>query len=199
LRINNGKLEISNNRTNWYQVFPALGKTVEVIANDANTADNFKIAYLTPGQTLLVRGKNLARAAAVEPSSWIGNFYITHAVENWIGIFPSNIAITDGWTQWIQTHSGSSVYTNGVSSFSFVPIADQGGDPNNWDHFSIQIVNNKMLTTAVGHGYAGISASITVSAGSFPSNGYFLGSLCSGGPASATRINVDYLAITRQG
>ena len=75
LRIINNELQISNNGTNWYKVFPSLGRTIEVIADDANPADNFKIVYLTVGQTLLVRGKNLARAAAIAPSLWICLLY----------------------------------------------------------------------------------------------------------------------------
>jgi len=194
LRINAGKLEISNDNTNWYQVFPTIARTVEVIADDTNPADNFKIAYLTVGQTLLVRGKNLARAAAIVPSLWIGNFYHTYPGEYWFGIFPSNITISDGYGQWVAS-AGSSTGVGSTSSRNFVPIMEQANEAHNWAHFSIQIMNNKMTTSSVGHGYPGYSVTADTGSGTFPSTGYFLGSFCYEG----TKINVDYLAITRQG
>jgi hypothetical protein len=52
-----------------------------------------------------------------------------------------------------------------------------------------------MTTASVGHGEVGTSITANIGSGSFPSNGYFLGSFCYEG----TKINVDYLAITRQG
>ncbi|MFZ8861397.1 MAG: phage tail protein [Thermocrinis sp.] len=194
LRVNNGSLEISNNRTNWYRVFPAIGRIVEVIADDTNPADNFKIAYLTVGQTLLVRGRNLARASAVSPSLWVGNYYHTYVGGLWFGIFPSNITISDGYGQWVAGHSHnvSAYYT---SSRTFVPITEQANEAHNWALFSIQILNNRMTTTSVGHGETGLCLTANIGSGSFPSNGYFLGSFCYEG----TRIVVDYLAITRQG
>ena len=189
LRINNNELQISNNGTNWYKVFPSLGRTVEVIADDANSADNFKIVYLTVGQTLLVRGKNLARVATVEPSLWIGNYYHTYAGHYWFGIFPSNIAISDGYGQ----YDGGGIAS--TTSRSFVPIIEQANEAHNWAWFSIQIVNGRMTTASVGHGQAGTCVQANIGSGTFPSNGYFLGSFCYEG----TKINVDYLAITRQG
>jgi len=194
LRISNGQLQISNDTTNWYQVFPALGRTVEVIADDTNSADNFKIAYLTVGQTLLVRGKNLARAAAIVPSLWVGNYYHTYAGEYWFGIFPSNVAISDGYGSWVGL-SGSSAGAGYTSSRNFVPIQEQASEAHNWAKFSIQIMNNKMTTATTGHGTSGASIDSCIGSGTFPSAGYFLGSFCYEG----TKINVDYLAITRQG
>jgi len=189
LRINNGQLQVSNDGTNWYQVFPALGRTVEVIADDTNSVDNFKIAYLTVGQTLLVRGKNLARATAIVPSLWIGNYYHTYAGSKWFGIFPSNIAISDGYGAFAGSGGGS------TTSRNFVPLQEQAAEAHNWAIFSIQIVNNKMTTASTGHGDAGTNVQCTIGSGTFPSTGYFLGSFCYEG----TKINVDYLAITRQG
>jgi hypothetical protein len=194
LRINAGNLEISNNNTNWYQVFPVLGRTVEVIADDTNTADNFKIAYLTVGQTLLVRGKNLARAAAIEPSLYIGNYYHTYAGGYWFGIFPSNVAISDGYGEYVA--GGGTLASAAYTSYrTFVPITEQADEAHNWAYFSIQIANNKMATASVGHGSAGTCVTANIGSGTFPSSGYFLGSFCYEG----TKINVDYLAITRQG
>jgi len=193
LRISNGQLQISNDGTNWYQVFPVLGRIVKVIADDTNSNDNFKIAYLTVGQTLLVSGKNLARAAAIVPSLWIGNYYHTYAGDYWFGIFPSNITISDGYGECIAG-IGTSVTVGSTSSRNFVPIQEQANEAHNWAHFSIQIVNNKMTTASVGHGAAGTCVQICIGSGTFPSSGYFLGSFCYEG----TRINVDYLAITRQ-
>ena len=185
---------VLNNGTNWYQVFPALGRTVEVIADDTNTVDNFKVAYLTVGQTLLVRGKNLARAAAIVPSLWIGNYYHTYAGNLWYGLFPSNIAISDGYGSFVVS-MGISAAAGYTTSRNFVPITEQANEAHNWAHFSIQILNNRMTTASIAHGGTGTSVDCNIGSGTFPSTGYFLGSFCYEG----TRINVDYLAITRQG
>jgi hypothetical protein len=194
LRISGGQLQVSNNRTNWYQVFPALGRTVEVIADDTSSLDNFKIAYLTVGQTLLVRNKNLARAVAIEPSLWTGNYYHTYAGEFWFGIFPSNITISDGNGEFVAGVF-SDVVAFYTSSRNFVPITQQADEAHNWAHFSIQIVNNKMTTASIGQGGAGACVTGNKGSGTFPSTGYFLGSFCYEG----TRVNVTYFAITRQG
>ena len=194
LRIINNELQISNNGTNWYKIFPSLGRTIEVIADDANPADNFKIVYLTVGQTLLVRGKNLARAAAIVPSLWIGNYYHTYSGFAWFGIFPSNIAISDGYGAYVAGYGGG-VSAAATTSRNFVPIIEQAQEAHNWASFSIQIVNGTMTTASVSHGEAELGVHANIGLGTFPSNGYFLGSFCHQG----TRINVDYLAITRQG
>ncbi len=194
LRISNGQLEISNDERRWYQVFPALGRTVEVIADDNNSADNFKIVYLTVGQTLLVRGKNLARAAAITPSLWIGNYYHTHAWGPWFGIFPSNITISDGYGAYVEGN-WTSTRANYTYNRNFVPIIKQAYEAHNWALFSIQILNNRMTVASVGHGETGACVVSNIGSGSFPSTGYFLGSFCREG----VRINVDYFAVTRQG
>jgi hypothetical protein len=122
LRINNGKLEVSNDYENWYQVFPALGRTVEIIADDTNTADNFKIAYLTVGQTLFIKEKNLARVVSIQPSLWIGNYYQVYSGLYWFGIFPSNITVSTGFGQYVAG-SSTTVNAGSISSNSFIPIA----------------------------------------------------------------------------
>ncbi|MCI4408136.1 MAG: hypothetical protein JHC26_03515 [Thermofilum sp.] len=194
LRISNSQLQVSNDGTNWYQVFPSLGRTVEVVADDTNSADNFKIVYLAVGQTLLVRGKNLARAAAIVPSLWIGNYYHTYSGSAWFGIFPSNMTISDGYGVWVAGNSTSA--TSGyTSSRNFVPMTEQANEAHNWAMFSIQIANSKMTTVSTGHGEVGTCVQPHIGSGTFPSNGYFLGSFCYEG----TKINVDYFAVTRQG
>jgi len=112
----------------------------------------------------------------------------------WFGIFPSNIAISDGYGQWVAG-GGGHVSAYSTTSRNFVPITEQANERHNWAHFSIQIVNNRMTTASVGHGETGTCVTANIGSGTFPSAGYFLGSLCYEG----TRINVDYLAITRQG
>ena len=128
------------------------------------------------------------------PSLWIGNYYHTYAGEYWFGIFPSNITISDGYGQFVAG-SGTSANANSTSSRNFVPIQEQANEAHNWAHFSIQILNNKMTTASVGHATTGTSGAAIIGSGTFPSTGYFLGSFCYEG----TKINVDYLAITRQG
>lgn len=186
LRINNGHLEVSNDNQNWFQVFPAMGRFVEVVADDNNSNDDFKKVYLAVGQGLILRGKNIARAVAVEPSFWRGSYYHTYAGEYWFGIYPSNTLIFDGVGAW----NGG----NRNTSKNFVPIQEQANEQNNWASFTIQVVNKKMITTSVGEGSGGGNAEVCVGYGSFPSNGYFLGRFTYEGKL----VNVDYLSITRE-
>jgi hypothetical protein len=89
LRINSGKLEISNNGKDWYQVFPSIGRVVEVIADDLNPDDDYKIVYLTVGQSLVVNNKSFVRSAMITPSNWEAQFNIR---DNFL--FSSDIAPT---------------------------------------------------------------------------------------------------------
>ena len=189
LRINSNRLEISNDGSNWYQVFPCVGQVIEVVAGDV---DSFKIAYLSVGQTLLVRNKSKVRAAAVDPSLWQGCYYHTYSGLAWFGLFPSGITISDGYGAYVAGAS-SSTYGDATFSRNFVPITEQAGEAHNWADFSIQIVNNYMTTTSVGHGSSGAIVHAHIGSGSFPSNGYFLGITSYEG----TVVNVDYFAVRR--
>ncbi|MCI4435906.1 MAG: hypothetical protein JHC33_03740 [Ignisphaera sp.] len=186
LKIDNGKLKISNDNQNWFQVYPSMGRFVEVVADDTNSNDNFKKVYLTVGQGVISRGKNIVRVSAVEPSMWNGNYYHTYAGETWFGIYPSNTLITDG----VGAFNGG----NRATGKNFVPITEQANEQNNWASISIRVVNKKMTTTSVGEGSGGGNAVVCVGYGTFPSNGYFLGRFTYEG----NLVNVDYLSITRE-
>jgi hypothetical protein len=191
LRINSNRLEISNDGSNWYQVFPCVGQVIEVVADDTNSADNFKVAYLSVGQTILLRNKNRVRAAAVNPSLWQGCYYHTYAGDSWLGIFPSGLTISNGRGSLLAQTAGT-VGAGNDSGKTFVPIVQQANQPNNWTSFNLILVNGYLSTNSINpEEEPGII--ICCGQGSFPSNGYFLGVICYEG----TVINVDYFAVRR--
>jgi hypothetical protein len=65
LRINEGRLEISNAYDEWYQIYPTIGRVVEVDPND-------KIVFLTVGQSLLGYDKSKVNLAVINVSLWKG-------------------------------------------------------------------------------------------------------------------------------
>jgi hypothetical protein len=196
LRISNGQLQVSNDGTNWYQVFPALGRTVEVIADDTNTADNFKIAYLTVGQALLLRNKYKIRCACINPSAWSGELKHSSTNDFVYGFRPNGINISDGAIQILRA-AGNSTGCAGYTGYSFVPIVEGTiNDSYNWAAFNF-IVLDKVYQSATGRAIdSWPSGGVFVANGSFPSNGYFIGTMTN---RNGINLNVDYLIITRQG
>jgi hypothetical protein len=196
LRINNGQLEISNNGTNWYQVFPALGRTVEVIADDTNSADDFKIAYLTVGQALLLRNKYRIRCACVNPSAWRGVIRHSSVDHANYGFKPSAIGISNGAIQILRA-TGSDIGCAGYTGYSFVPLAEGTvAEAYNWIEFNF-VVLSEVYSSVTGRAiHTWPTGGVFVTRGSFPSNGYFIGTMTN---ANGINLNVDYMVITRQG
>jgi len=194
LRINNGQLQVSNNGTNWYQVFPAIGRTVEVIADDTNSADNFKIVYLTIGQALLLRNKYRIRCACVNPSIWSG--MLKHSLNSWIyGFKPSGVNISDGAIQILRA-TNIELGCAGYTGFSFVPLIEGTTvEADNWVEFNF-IVLSQVYSSATGRAISTWpTGGVFTARGSFPGNGYFVGTMTN----RIANIFVDYMVITRQG
>ena len=188
LRIQNGKLEISNNGTDWYQIYPSIGNVVRIIADDLNPSENYKVAYLSVGQTYLLKNGRRIRCASIEPSLWIGNCVHMYSEDYWFGIRPSGILISNGG---ITNHEGYD-YLNK----QFIPLLDGNIYPPNWVNYNIKIYSNQML--ALSNGFISASGAYTMAAttasfGSFPSNGYWIGITVH----EETEIDVDYFAIRR--
>ncbi|MBX0310477.1 MAG: hypothetical protein JHC31_01515 [Sulfurihydrogenibium sp.] len=93
-------------------VYPAVGRLVEVVADDNNPLDDGKIVYLTIGQSLLVRNSSKIRVATVVNQMWQGYYFFKSVNSDavnfapttpdtsepilWFGIIPNNISILDG-------------------------------------------------------------------------------------------------------
>jgi hypothetical protein len=200
IRINNGQLQISNDNNNWYQIFPTIGRVVEVIADDTNAGDNFKIAYLSPGQSLLVRNKKLFRAAITYPSFWRGELFYYQPGAYTSGILPSNISGSDGVIKTIYALGSSSPSANTSSSLSYLTIA-KNIYSGVFKSFSVMLLksSNTIYYDMVAQGFGSANASTTPDAEiafsriTFPTNGYFIGSFY----YNNATTNIDYALFTR--
>jgi hypothetical protein len=204
LIIYDGQLQISNDNNNWYQIFPTLGRVVEVIADDTNSSDDFKIAYLTPGQSLLVRNKQLFRGAITYPTFWRGELFYYKSGSYPAGILPNNTQGTDGSATTIYASSSTtSASSKSVSSLPYLTIANATYS-GVFKSFSMQLIYYSsslihFVMSSYGMGvYYGSSTykpdtEITFSKISFPTSGYFIGSFYYNN--STTTIN--YALFTR--
>jgi len=192
LRITNGILEISNDGTNWYQVIPTIGATVELLTNGYTV-------FLLPGQTFVGRNTDTIPIAAVEDSQFEGTYYYPPPSPGnlWFGIIPSGINISDGYGAYVAGSSGKAS-GNSTSNRTFIPLIEQSGTVStcdNWAHFSISISNGVMATTSVGHGECGAVVTANIGHGTYPSNGYFIGKWCyEGNPQVVSLFSIRRVA-----
>jgi len=200
LRVNNGRLEISNNGSDWYQVIPTIGKVVEYVASTSDPNNDPTVLYLLPGQTFVNRGIQTyrARVACVSPMSFELHYYYPPPSPGytWLGIFPSGMTISNGYGEFV-TGSGTITGASYTTNRNFVPITEQAGfNPfadDNWAMVMIYVAENVMSTSSVGHGESGTCIVSCIGHGTFPSNGYYLGNFCYEGNLQ----NVKYFSITR--
>jgi hypothetical protein len=203
LKIDSGQLKISNNNNDWFQIFPSLGRVVEVVADDTKSDDNSKIAYLAPGQSLLVKSKTFFRAAITYPTYWRGELFYYKSGSYPGGILPSNSSGSDGSVSAINNStSSSSVSGSNQSSLSYLTIA-KSIYSGVFKSFALQLLyysSSELHYTMTSHGmsvnYGSTSTptgEITFSKISFPTNGYFIGSFYYNGSTT----NIDYALFTR--
>jgi hypothetical protein len=198
LRINDndGSLELLG-YSGWFKIFPSLGKVVEVYANDYDPNEDYKIIYLMPGQTFLMRNKSVVRVAIIPESYWRG--YITYGKEDWLMFKPSNqTCLATGDCLKFDFYSAhlnndvlkgfsfkrvSSDYTNATVPFTY------GGA----GEFSLYAYNGGVAINTYTSNTA-FETIYTSRVNLSPNVGYFLGTFYDGG----NRYNIPYLAITRQ-
>jgi hypothetical protein len=182
LRINNstGALEIMSSNTTWYEIIPTLGKVFTPISYTGYAY------YIAPGQTYNGISSSVAPIIAVNNMLFSGVYSYTYSGEAWFGIFPSGLTISDGYA----IHNAQTAATSGRK---FVPLINQANGAN-WANISIHINKNMMRIVGLGQGDAGNYAENTIGFGSFPTNGYYLGTWC----YEDTPINVDMVSIRRE-
>jgi hypothetical protein len=196
MKIDNGQLKISNNNNDWFQIFPSIGRVVEVVADDSNSNDNFKIAYLAPGQSLLVRSKQKFRGAIAYPSFWRGEFYYYQTGAYSSGIAPNGSTGSDGTVKAIYT-SSNSIYVNSSSSLAYVVLA-KNINAGVFKSFALHLgkVSDKLTLAVESQGFSfgtNPDGEIAFSRITFPANGYYIGTFYYNNSAT----NIDYALLTR--
>jgi len=177
LRVNNttGKLEISPDGSSWYECIPAVGnKVIELMTFDNSYSYKYWIA---PGQIVIIRNANhipIVYAKDIEPF-FDGAYWYSYSYDDWIGIRPSNISISNGDIQYMAA-ANNSVWANRLTNLSIVPIADNSDHSEDWANFVLRIRNNqKFLSNAIEHGNAGYFLVVNNCSGTASSMSYWLG------------------------
>jgi hypothetical protein len=183
IRINNSTsaLEIQNANNSWYEIVPTIGAVFTPISYTGY------VYYIAPGQTYNGFSSSIAPIIAVNNTQYKGVYSHTYPGETWFGIFPSGLTISDGGGLY-------NAQTNPASGKNYVPILEQANTNANWAKFSLHINENKMYITGIGQGCSDPYAENSIGYGSFPANGYYLGTWCYDG----TPINVQQVSIRRE-
>jgi len=176
LRISNGQLQISPDGSNWFDCIPVVGANVIELVSIDNT--NYSLKYFVmPNQTIIVKNANhipIVYAKDVEPY-FEGLYRHEHAYEPWIGLRPSNTAISNGDGQFLAA-DGTSTGAGRTTGMSIVPIIEQAGTTYNRARFELFIRPDNVWYTQ-SHGLGGSTYVFTVNLGSgtASSTSYWLG------------------------
>ncbi|MCI4435907.1 MAG: hypothetical protein JHC33_03745 [Ignisphaera sp.] len=138
---------IRNNKLCVYDkvIYPSVGRLVEVVADDTNPNDDFKIVFLSFGQSLLVRNGSKIRVSTVAGNIWQGHYYFKGQGSNgWFGILPNDEIIANGSAQVLigdgnvnygkgSINAGITYYTDGLlpntghlSAYAYIPVDNTG-------------------------------------------------------------------------
>ena len=198
LRVNSGVLQITpNSGTNWYNCYPAVGAKVIELATLDNTSYTYKY-WISPGQMVIIRNANhvpIVYAKNIVPF-FSASYFHSYAYESWIGLRPSNVAISNGDGQYmIGQDTTISAYR--ITSLSIVPIYDQSDTTTNWANFEIRITqNNNFYVNSVGQAGGGNAVSVVNCSGTASETSYWLGTWFD---REGTQFTMNYLVLTRRG
>lgn len=196
LRIVNGTLQISNDFVSWHQVYPTVGQFINPMTTD-DASDDGKVIFLTVGQFIALHptyifNKQKVRVAFISPSNWGGMMAMDPDanLKGWVGVYPSDINISDGSGQYTGD-TGSIVSSDvppTITNANYLPLGWFSGSTkgNNKTLFNLQITNNKISVSSQSaytypDGSYSDDAIPTSSSGTYPSVGYYFGSLCLSG------------------
>ncbi|MEM0326904.1 MAG: hypothetical protein QW733_07750, partial [Desulfurococcaceae archaeon] len=194
LRINNNVLEISPNGTDWYPCYPLIGACVFDIKTLDNQNYSYKY-YLPPGATAIIENANHVPIVYVPGSIYSFVIYFSFGYEDFIGLRPSNIAISNGDGQWcsgVGNSNGAGRFTN----LSIVPMSEVGNSPENWLQSTLIIHSNqRMFTLSQSKSNSSYGVSVHVGSGTAPSTSYWLGTWYR---QDGVQFTANYVTITRR-
>lgn len=176
LRIQNNQLQISPDGTNWYNCIPCIGCDVIELMNIDNT-NYSQLYWINVGTTIIIKNGNhipIVYAKDIEPA-FSGMFYNITAFENWVGLRPSNITISNGLGQFV---SGNNTTTSAgrATNLSIFPLIEQSNTTENWGTFWFQIRNNqRFLGNSITQGFGGNVIMTSMTSGTAPTLSYWLG------------------------
>jgi len=196
LRIIDNVLHISPNGANWYPCYPLVGSKTFRIHTIDNTNYSYKY-YLPPGATVTIENANhvpIVYTPAIVPMFFFQGFW-THPYQHWVGLRPSNIAISNGDGQWLggnNISAGASRITNS----SIVPFYEQANVNENWNHATLTIRDNqRWLVLGQNQGNAGYEILVTCCSGTASSTSYWLGTWYR---QDGVQFTAEYVTITRR-
>ncbi|QID32291.1 phage tail-collar fiber domain-containing protein [Pampinifervens florentissimum] len=196
LRINNNVLEISPDGVSWYPCYPLIGASVFSVRTLDNQNYSYKY-YLPPGATVTIQNANhvpIVYTPAVVPMFLFQGFW-TPAYELWVGLRPSNIAISNGDGQYMAG-GDTNVGANRVTGLSFVPFYEQANINENWNHATLTIrENQRWLVLGQCQGHGGFTIADTCCSGTASSTSYWLGTWYR---QDGVQFTADYVTITRR-
>jgi len=196
LRINNGTLEISPNGIDWYPCYPLIGANVFNIRTLDNRGYTYKY-YLPPGATVTIENANhvpIVYTPAIVPMFFFQGFW-THPYQHWVGLRPSNIAISNGDGQWLYGNN-TGVYAHRTTNLNIVPFYEQANMNENWNHATLTIRDNqRWLVLGQYQGYVGYVIVVTCCSGTAPSTSYWLGTWYR---QDGVQFTAEYVTITRR-
>ncbi|MEM1672851.1 MAG: hypothetical protein QXT86_12455 [Archaeoglobaceae archaeon] len=196
LRINDNVLEISPNETDWYPCYPLVGASVFNIRTLDNQNYSYKY-YLPPGATVIIENANhvpIVYTPAIVPMFFFQGFW-THAYELWVGLRPSNIAISNGDGQYLAGNN-SNVSASRLTNLNIVPFYEQANVNENWNHATLTIrKNQRWLVLGQCQGHAGYVIVNTCCSGRALSTSYWLGTWYR---QDGVQFIADYVTITRR-
>ena len=176
LRISNDQLQISPDGTNWFNCIPAIGANVIELVSIDNT--NYSLKYFVmPNQTIIVKNANhipIAYAKDVEPY-FVGLYRNEYAYGGFIGLRPSNTAISNGDGQYAYGY-GSSRSASRTTGMSIVPVTLHVNNLHNRFRFELLIrPDNVWYTQSHGLGYDTYGVEIFLGSGTASATSHWLG------------------------
>jgi len=176
LRISNDQLQISPDGTNWFNCIPAIGANVIELVSIDNT--NYSLKYFVmPNQTIILRNANhipIVYAKDVEPY-FEGLYRNEYVYGYWVGLRPSNTAISNGDGQYLAADS-TSTSAGRTTGMSIVPITEQADTTYNRARFELFIrPDNVWYTQSHGLGYSTYVLVVCLGSGTASSISYWLG------------------------
>ncbi len=204
LRVNSttGKLEISPNGTNWYECIPAVGSAAVELTTLDNTNFTYKY-WIAPGQTAIIKNANHV-PIVYQSSNRVVFDYRFYDAQNrpaffFIGIRPSNIAISDGRVNYIGKDDGNFTYAYSYSSLNMVVLCayiTYDATPAIWCSGTIQIKDN--VFSGNYYGLTGMSfVEIATTLGTASSTSYWLGSVYEWNSVTFNPFSYHFITLTR--
>jgi len=124
------------------------------------------------------------------------SYFHSYAYEEWIGLRPSNVAISNGDGQYMSAYD-TNIRANRRTSLSIVPIHEQSNTTINWANFEIRITqNNNFYVNSVGQGCDGYVVLVANCSGTASETSYWLGTWFN---QVGTQFTMNYLVLTRRG